>query len=99
MVALCLKRFWQQGIGRFSAAELAALGTRDVEALAELIGDKPFLMGDAPCAADAAVFAMLALLMDPATASPTRNAALTKPNLVAYRDRMMGRYFPELLAQ
>lgn len=94
-----LKRFWQQGIGRFSATELAALGTRDVEALAQLIGDKPFLMGGAPCGADAAVFATLALLMDPATVSPTRDAALAKPNLVAYRDRMMGWYFPELLAQ
>jgi glutathione S-transferase len=94
-----VKRFWQQGIGRFSAAELAVLGTRDIEALAQLLGDKPFLMGEAPCAADAAVFAMLALLMDPATASPTRDAALAKRNLVAYRDRMMGRCFPELLKQ
>lgn len=91
-----VKRFWQQGVGRFSAAELAALGTRDAGSLAQLIGDKPFLMGDRPCGADAAVFAMLALLMDPATVSPTRDAALAKPNLVAYRDRMMGRYFPEI---
>jgi hypothetical protein len=37
--------------------------------------------------------------MDPATASPTRDAALAKPNLVAYRDRMMGRFFPELIKQ
>jgi glutathione S-transferase len=94
-----VKRFWQQGIGRFSAAELAVLGTRDIEALAQLLGDKPFLMGEAPCAADAAVFAMLALLMDPATASPTRDAALAKRNLVAYRDRMMGRCVPEFLKQ
>lgn len=89
-----LKRLWRQGVGRFSDAEIAVLGARDVETLSTLIGDKPFLMGDKPCAADAAVFAALALLMDPATASPTRDAALARPNLVAYRDRMMGRYFP-----
>lgn len=88
-----VKRFWQQGVGRYSEAELAALGARDVEALALAIGDKPWLMGDTPCAADAAVFANLALLMDEATASPTRDAALAKPNLVAYRDRIMQRYF------
>lgn len=92
-----VKRFWLQGIGRFNEAELAVLGGRDVDALAALIGEKPFLMGENPCAADAAVFATLALLMDPATASPTRDAALAKPNLVAYRDRMMGRFFPELI--
>lgn len=87
------KRLWQLGIGRFTDDELSVLGARDVDALATLIGDKPFLMGEKPCAADAAVFAMLALLMDPGTASPTRDAALARPNLVAYRDRIMQRYF------
>jgi glutathione S-transferase len=90
-----VKRFWQQGVGRFDSKEIAALGTRDVDALATLIGDKPFLMGDTPCAADASVFSMLVLLMDPATSSATRDAALAKPNLVAYRDRIMKKYFPE----
>ncbi len=90
-----VRRLWQQGVGRFTAAEIKVLGNRDIEALATLLGDKPYLMGDAPCAADAAMFATLTLLMDPATASPTRDAALSKPNLVAYRDRMMGRYFPQ----
>jgi glutathione S-transferase len=90
------KRFQLQGVGRFDAAEIAALGGRDVEALADLLGDKPYLMGDSTCAADASVFAMLALLLDPATDSPTRNAALAKPNLVAYRDGMMARFFPEV---
>ncbi len=88
-----VKRLRTQGVGRFNEAERAALGTRDVETLATIIGDKPYLMGDSPCAADAAVFATLTLLMDPATNSATRDAALAKPNLVAYRDRMMERYF------
>ena len=90
-----LKRLWGQGVGRFSAAEIDLLGARDVAALAELIGDKPYLMGENPCAADASAFAVLALLLDPASGSKTRDAALAKPNLVAYRDRMTGRYFPQ----
>jgi glutathione S-transferase len=90
-----LKRLWLNGFGRFSEAEIAALGVRDVEALSTLIGDKPYLMGEAPCAADAAVFAMLILLMDPATACPTRDAALSRPNLLAYRDRISARFFPD----
>jgi glutathione S-transferase len=90
------KRLWRQGVGRFSTSELAVLGVRDVDALATLIGDKPYLMGETPCAADAAVFAALALLMDPASASPTRDAALARPNLVAYRDRLMRDFFPQV---
>ncbi len=90
------KRLWKQGIGRFNDRELGMLGARDVETLSILLEDKPFLMGEGACAADAAVFATLALLMDPATISATREAALGKPNLVAYRDRMMGRFFPEI---
>lgn len=87
------KRFWHQGVGRFNETELALLGARDIESLALAIGEKPYLMGEAPCGADAAIFANIALLMDAATVSPTRDAALAKPNLVAYRDLMMQRYF------
>jgi glutathione S-transferase len=90
-----LKRFRLLGVGRFNEIERATLGARDVETLATLLGDKPYLMGEKPCAADAAIFATLTLLLDKNTISPTRDAALAKPNLVAYRDRMMARYFPE----
>jgi glutathione S-transferase len=93
MRRMIAKRFWHQGVGRFSEAELAVLGARDIEILAEAIGDRPYLMGETPCAADAAVFANLALLMDEASVSPTRDAALAKRNLVAYRDRMFQRFF------
>jgi glutathione S-transferase len=90
-----LKRLRAGGVARFTPAEIDLLAERDVETLATLIGDKPFLMGDKPCAADASAFAALALLLDPASSSKARDAALATPNLVAYRDRMMGRYFPE----
>jgi glutathione S-transferase len=90
-----VRRLTRAGVGRFTPEEIDLLGLRDVETLATLIGDKPFLMSDKPCAADASVFAALALLLDPASASKARDAALATPNLVAYRDRMMGRYFPE----
>lgn len=91
-----VRRLREQGTGRFTKDEIDSLGQRDVDALATLLGDTPYLMGNSPCAADASMFAALALLMDPATASPTRDAALSKPNLVAYRERMRARYFPEV---
>jgi glutathione S-transferase len=89
------KNLHSQGIGRHSAAEADRLGVRDIEALAALIGDKPFLLGDAPHAADATVFAFLASIMAPIAESAMRDAALAKPSLVAYRDRMMARFFPD----
>ncbi len=89
------KSLWAQGMGRHSAAEIDALGVRDMEALSTLIGDKPYLFGDKPCGADATVFAFAASALSPMAESAIRDAALAKPNLVAYRDRMMRAYFPE----
>ena len=85
-----------QGIGRHSAPEVAALGVRDIEALAALIGDKPYLGGEEPCGADATVFAFVASVMSPLSESAFRDAALGSAALVAYRDRMMERFFPDL---
>lgn len=93
-----VQRF-RNNLARFSKAELAAFAARDADALSQLIGDKPFLMGETPCAADAALFATLNLLLDPATDSPLRDAAMEKPNLAAYRERMMETYFPEAMVR
>jgi glutathione S-transferase len=89
------RTLWAEGFGRYSESELHELGVRDVEALSTLLGDKPFLCGEKPCGADATLFGFLALTLDPASASPTRDAALAKANLAAYRDRMMKAYFPD----
>jgi glutathione S-transferase len=89
------KNIWAQGMGRHTADEVEALGVRDIDALATLIGDKPYLFGDTPCGADATVFGFVASILAPMAESAIRDAALAKPNLVAYRDRMMQKYFPE----
>lgn len=85
-----------QGMGRHSAPEVDALGLRDVEALATLIGDKPYLFGDTPSGADATVFAFVASVLAPIAESAVRDAALAKPNLVDYRNRMLKAYFPNV---
>ena len=88
------KMLKMQGIGRHDATQAAALGVKDVETLATLLGDKPYLLGESPCGADAAVFAFMAGVLSPSWESPVRDAAVSKPNLVAYRDRVMSEYFP-----
>jgi glutathione S-transferase len=87
-----------QGIGRHSREEIAELGRRDIEALATLLGDRPFLFGDAPCGADATAFAFVAESLAPEIDSPVRAATVAQANLVAYRDRMLSAYFPKFAA-
>lgn len=85
-----------QGLGRHSRSDIAELGRRDLQALSDLLGEKPYLMGATPCGADATVFAFVAGLLAPTFETPVRTFAETLPNLVAYRDRVASAYFPEL---
>ncbi len=84
-----------QGLGRHSEAERAELAQRAVAALADILGDKPFVIGNTPCGADATAFAFIAAGLCPLFESATRTAMEARPNLIAYRDRMMARYYPE----
>ena len=52
-------------------------------------------MGDAPCAADAAMFGLLAAILTPPLQTPLRTATERHPVLLAYRDRIMSRYFAD----
>lgn len=87
--------FVARGVGRHSPAEIAALAVRSLDAIELFIGDKPYLMGDEPCGADAFVFATLAGAMTPYFDTPVRDAAVSRPRLVAYVTRMMDRFYPE----
>lgn len=84
-----------QGLGRHAPAEIAQLGTRSIDALALLLGDKPWLMGGAPSAVDAIAFGMLACVLTPFFDTPLRRAARAHANLTAYVGRLMTRYYPE----
>ncbi len=83
------------GPGRHSLPEIVELGTRSLSSLSMLLGWKPYLMGDHPCAADAIVFGVLSGLLTPFFSSPLRDRASEFANLVAYVDRMMAKYYPE----
>jgi glutathione S-transferase len=82
-----------QGIGRHTAEERREMGARDVRAIAQHLGDKPFFMGAAPTGADATVYAFVAAAVDPPFASPMKEEALRHANLVAYNKRMRERFF------
>lgn len=83
-----------QGIARHSEADMTAIGAKGMDALATLLGDKPYLMGDQPCGTDAMMFASLASSLCPHFDGPMKQVIGRHANLVAYEARMRQRYFP-----
>jgi glutathione S-transferase len=87
------RRLKGHGLGRHTKADITTLALRDVDGLATLLGAKPFLMGDTPCAADAAVFGIVTSILTPPLNNPLRAAMQQHSNLVDYRDRLTRRWF------
>ncbi len=83
-----------QGLGRHNTEEIAFFARRGYDALAQILGDRPYLLGQNPCGADASVFAQIVSALSPWFESPVRDAAASHTNLVAYGQRMMSAYFP-----
>jgi glutathione S-transferase len=83
------------GLGRHAPDEDVDLAARSLLALSVQLGDKPYLMGDAPCGSDATAFGALAGILTPFFDSQLRERADQFENLTAYVDRMMLQYFPE----
>jgi glutathione S-transferase len=84
-----------QGVGRHTPARIAELGTRSIDALSQLLGDKACFMGESPSGVDATAFGVLASVLTPFFDTPLRRAAAARPNLVAHVARMMQRYYPD----
>ena len=70
------------------------MGEKSLEALACILDGRAYLMGETPTGSDAAVFAMLAAILTPFFDSPLRRRAERYAGLLAYRDRMMERFYP-----
>jgi glutathione S-transferase len=85
-----------QGTGRHSLEELTAMAIADWDAVLAVLGEGPFLFGDRPTTFDATVFAFADSMLSFPAPSPMRAALIAKPALVAYRDRVKQRWFPEL---
>jgi glutathione S-transferase len=84
------------GIGRHSRRDIAELGTRSIDAIAEYLGQQPFFFGAEPSSIDATMFAFAAGALCPRFDTPLRGAAERHDNLKRYVGRMAGRYYPDL---
>jgi glutathione S-transferase len=81
------------GIGRHGRDEIMAAGNADLDALAETLGDRPFLFGDTPSSYDAVAHAFLSNTLDVDMETPLSEHARSKPALVDYCARMNARYY------
>ncbi len=82
------------GMGRHSAQERFERAACDVQAVIDVLGDKSFLFGDQPTAADATVVAMLrAAAATPAT-TQLSHAINDNASLMAYLDRGKASFYP-----
>ena len=90
-----LRRLKAQGVGGHSRPEIERLAIRDLDAISAVLGDKPYLLGERPCGADAAVFGMVAGLLAPTFETPIRQHAEGLPNLTAYAERIRSGYFAD----
>jgi glutathione S-transferase len=85
-----------QGMGRHTPAEIAALATRSIDAVAAYLGQKAFFMGTEPVGVDATIFAFVAGALCPTFETPVRAAAERHDNLRRYVGRMTARFYPDL---
>lgn len=87
-----VKSMHAHGMGRHSIDEVWELGKADVTAVADLLGDQPYLMGERPTSLDATAYSFLTGVCA-RFESPVKDHILAQPNLVSYCKRIEDRYY------
>jgi glutathione S-transferase len=82
-----------QGLGRHRPEEILEMGKADVSAVAAVLGDKPFLLGENPTSFDAALYAFIVSILAFPVDSPLRKYTQGQQNLVRYCERFQQRFF------
>jgi glutathione S-transferase len=77
-----------RGIARHSPDEIAEKGRADIDALAQVVGKRPFLAGDAPVLADFAVYGQVAPMIRWPMATPVAAYARSVPAVVEWCERV-----------
>jgi glutathione S-transferase len=84
-----------QGMARHTAEEIYRFGIADLRAVSDYLGDKPFLLGDRPTTADAAVYSHVANMIEVPLSDPVKEYGVKDRRLVMYCERMRERFFPD----
>jgi len=92
------KQLYARGMGRHTEDIIIEQGKRDLDAVAEFLGDQPYFLGDRPSSIDACVFGFLGVSLYVAGDNPLYRYGASIENLMRYCERMRTRYFPETLS-
>ncbi len=84
-----------QGMGRHSPAEQAARIEKDFAAVETILGDKPFLFGEIPTAADYTAVPFLAAAAAFPSETQLTKIVQSRPNLMAYIARGKDAFYPK----
>ena len=90
------KNLRTQGTGRHTFAEVNRFGIADINAVAELLGDKPYFHGDSPTTVDASIYAFFSGMRAFPGDSEVKSHLLAQKNLMAYCDRITDKYWKDL---
>ncbi|MCI0653931.1 MAG: glutathione S-transferase family protein [Methylococcaceae bacterium] len=84
------------GLGRLSTDEIFDLGKTDIDTIATVLDEKPYMMGSHPTTIDATAFGFLTTTLNVPIESPVKAYAQSKSNLARYCNRMTREFFPEI---
>jgi glutathione S-transferase len=87
------KQLEGHGVGKHSTEEVAAIGQRDIAALAAILGPKPWFFGGEATSTDAVVHAQLINIWRAPMESEVKRPIGEKPNLVAFLDRFAAHFY------
>ncbi len=93
-----IAKLTKHGYGEHTWEERLALGRADLQAISVQLGDKPYLLGDRPCFADAAIGPQILCTLSDLPFSRWKETTEQFPNLVAYANRIKEAY-PEDVMQ
>lgn len=93
--AQVLRDLHSHGMGRHSDQEMLMFAEADLRALSDVLGDQPFLFGDKPTAADAAIAPQILMISEDPFEAPLNDLVAAKPHLVVYGKRVLGHFFPD----
>jgi len=89
------KQLEGHGMGLHSPEEIAAIAKKDINALAELLGDGGWYFGANPGLTDATVYSLLANIMFVPFASPMKDMIAGHANLTGFLERFRAALYPE----
>lgn len=90
---------YKQGTGRHNPDEILHIARESLASVSTIVGDEPFLFGEAPCSTDATLYGFLAQLTLAEINTPVSEIANEFPNLKSYCERFRERYYQESAGQ